>query len=206
VGAIATEDHLAAFQRVLDPADNSTGGGAASAIAGAMAAALAAMVARLSLGRNAAQPDATFEEISAAGGKLARELLEGSAEDARAFDAVVAAYRLPKGSDAEAATRQTAIQAAITHAAHVPLGNAARCAAVLELVSRLEGCSNPKAVSDLQGAAYLARAGLQGCLANVDINLPGIQDSDISEEIRTRAETLRQTEHTLSLRRPDASG
>jgi formiminotetrahydrofolate cyclodeaminase len=192
VSAMATAEQIAAFQRVLDPADNSTGGGTASAIAGAMAAALAAMVARLSIGRSAAEPDGTFQEIAEAGGALAQALLAGSDEDARAFDAVVAAHRLPKGTEAEAAARRSAIQTTVTHAALVPLGNAERCAAVLALVSRLEGRSNPKALSDLQCAGYLARAGLQGCLANVEINLPGIRDREMAEEIRTQAQELQR--------------
>jgi methenyltetrahydrofolate cyclohydrolase len=193
MGAIATDDQMAAFQRVLDPADNSTGGGTASAIAGAMAAALAAMVARLSMDRNAAEPETTFQEIAQTGGELARALLAGSDADARAFDALVAAYRLPKGLETEAAARRAAIQAAIANAARVPLRNAESCARVLVLVAQLEGRSNPRAVSDLQCAAYLARAGIQGCLANVDINLPGIKDPAVAEEIRLQAQELRQT-------------
>ena len=38
------DERTGAYLRVLDPADNSTGGGSASALAGGMAAALAAMV------------------------------------------------------------------------------------------------------------------------------------------------------------------
>jgi methenyltetrahydrofolate cyclohydrolase len=194
VSALATDHQVAAFRRVLDPADNSTGGGSASAIAGAMAAALAAMVARLSIGLAAAEPDAFFQEIAQGGEELSRTLLAGSDEDARAFDAVVAAYRQPKELEIEAVARRAAIQAAIIHAARVPLRNAENCATVLTLVGRLEGRSNPRAVSDLQCAAFLARAGLQGCLANVDINLPGIKDPGVAEEIRSRAQELRQTE------------
>jgi formiminotetrahydrofolate cyclodeaminase len=190
---MATDAQLTAFQRVLDPADNSTGGGTASAIAGAMAAALTAMVARLSLGQKTSEPDATFQEIAQTGSELARVLLAGSDEDARAFDAVMAAYRLPKGLESEAVARRSAIRAAIVNAARVPLRNAESCARVLALVAQLEGRSNPRAASDLQCAAYLARAGLEGCLANVDINLPDVKDPATAEEIRTRAQELRQT-------------
>jgi methenyltetrahydrofolate cyclohydrolase len=200
VSAIATDDQIAAFLRVLDPADNSTGGGAASAIAGAMSAALAAMVARLSLGRTAAELDATFQEIAGAGSELAQALLAGSDEDARAFDAVMAAYRLPKGIESEAAARRTAIQAAIVNAARVPLQNAECCAGVLALVAQLERRSNPRAASDLRCADYLAQAGLQGCLANVEINLPDIKDPALAEEIRGRAQELRKMWGELAIR------
>lgn len=186
-----THDCTTTFLRVLDPADNSTGGGSASALAGGMAAALAAMVARLSLGTNSPEPEAYYREIAEAGAKLVGALIAGADEDARSFDAVMAAYRLPKGSDAEKQARSVAIKAAMIDATRVPLQNAERCAAVLELVVRLEGRSNPRALSDLQSAGYLARAGLQGCLANVEINLPGVKDPVTAEEIRGAARRLK---------------
>src|SRR5512135_778445 len=97
-------DTVSAFLQVLDPHDNSTGGGTASALAGAMAAALAAMVARLSGGKGAGAqagppghgPSGPFEAVRAAGEALAVELAGGAARDAEAFEAVKAAYRLPK--------------------------------------------------------------------------------------------------------------
>jgi formiminotetrahydrofolate cyclodeaminase len=79
------------------------------------------------------------------------------------------------------------------NAARVPLRNAQRCVQVSALASRLEGRTNPRVTSDLQCAAYLARAGLQGCLANVETNLPSIKDPATAEEIRTQARDLRLT-------------
>jgi methenyltetrahydrofolate cyclohydrolase len=184
------DERTAAFLRVLDPADNSTGGGTAAAIAGGMAAALAAMVARLSVGADSPEPEAYYREVARRGGDLAEALIAGGDEDARSFDAVLAAYRLPKATDADKDERRAAIQAAMMQATRVPLHNAERCADVLALVARLAGRSNPRAASDLQCAGFLARAGLQGCLANVAINLPGIKDAAAAEEIRARASEL----------------
>ncbi len=76
-------------------------------------------------------------------------------------------------------------------ATRVPLRSAEQCAAVLDLVAQLAGRSNQRALSDLQSAGYLARAGLAGCLANVDINLPGVKDETAAAEIRGRADALR---------------
>jgi len=187
---IITEGQMAAFHRVLDPLDNSTGGGTASAVAGAMAAALVAMVARLSVGANAVEGEAFYQGIAREAGGLREALLAGAEEDARSFDAVMAAFRLPKATDAEKQTRRAAIQEATVYATRVPLHNAEHCAEVLALAAQLEGRSNPRALSDLQSAGYLARAGLQGCLANVDINLPGVKDETVAGEIRGRATAL----------------
>jgi formiminotetrahydrofolate cyclodeaminase len=199
VGAVAgfserrtmNDELTATFLRVLDPADNATGGGSASALAGGMAAALAAMVARLSVNGAGGEADDYYPPIAQAGAGLAQALIAGAAEDARSFDAVMAAYRLPKATDAEKAARGAAIRAAMVRATRVPLRNAELCAEALALVARLAGRSNPRALSDLQSAGYLARAGLLGCLANVEINLPGVKDEAAAAEIRARAGALR---------------
>ena len=60
-----TDADLQAFLRVIDPDDNATGGGTASAVAGAMAAGLAGMVARLSVGKDGMEPDPYYHEIDA---------------------------------------------------------------------------------------------------------------------------------------------
>lgn len=185
------DQDLKAFLRVLDPADNSTGGGTASAVAGAMAAALCAMVARLSVGKKDMEPEDYYQPIIDEGERLAGKLMAGSREDSQAFDLVREAYRLPKESEAEKAARRAAIDAAMLHATRVPLGNAEDCARVLELCRALTGRSNPNAGSDLGSARALAAAGLAGCLANVDINLPGVAAGEGRDEIERRAADLR---------------
>lgn len=190
---MTTEDdpRVRAFLRVLDPEDDATGGGTASAVAAAMSASLAGMVARLSVGREGSEPEAFYRQIEAEAVGMAEALFEGGREDAAAFDAVRAAYRLPRETEEEKATRSAAIQAALVRAARVPLANAERAAAALELAGRLEGRSNPNCVSDLICARELARAALAGCLANVEINLSGIRDGEARAELETRAATLR---------------
>ena len=185
------DENITAFLKVLDPADNSTGGGTASAVAGSMAGALVAMVARLSLGKEGMEPDAFYTELGASAESLSAELFDGGREDSGAFEAVRSAFRLPKGNDEEESVRREAIQAAWVHAARVPLANAEHCRQVLELGMQLRGRSNPNAASDLACALYLARAGLLGCLENVEINLPAIKDQQVAAELAERASVLR---------------
>jgi methenyltetrahydrofolate cyclohydrolase len=187
------QDPASAFWKVLDPADNTTGGGSASAIAGAMAAALVAMVGRLSRSKAGAADPSFYDETCAAAEDLSRALLDGSRDDSQAFEGVRAAFGLPKGTDEEKQARLDAIQAAWLRAARVPLDNAERCAAVLNLAHRLEGRSNPNVASDLACALHLAHAGMLGCIENVKINLPAIRDPQAAGVLSERLQALANT-------------
>jgi formiminotetrahydrofolate cyclodeaminase len=184
------DENLESFLRVLDPDDNTTGGGTASSVAGAMAGGLVAMVARLSIGKKYERPDKFFHEIATEAHALSTALFEGGRLDSKAFDAVIAGYRMPKGNDEQKAARNAAIQQAMIEATLVPLTNADRCWEVFELAGKLEGCSNPNAASDLECARHLARAGVLGCIANVKINVPSIKDEMVAENLLSKAEAL----------------
>lgn len=178
----------------MDPADNSTGGGSASAIAGGMAAALAAMVARLSMGKPGLEPDDYYRPIIDEAEALSQRLLQGACRDSESFDAVMAAYRMPKASEPERAARQRAVSEAMLRATEIPLANAEGCRRVVELCERLKDRSNPNARSDLECAFHLARAGLGGCLDNVAINLPNVKDANQVQRIQSHAEHLGRLE------------
>ena len=184
------DENIRAFLRVLDANDNSTGGGTASAIAGAMGAALVAMVARLSIGKDGMKQDSYYHPIIDEAEALSKELFEGGREDAEAFDGIRQAYRWPKESVQEKTERSQAIQKAFIHATEVPLANAKMCARSLELAEKLIHRSNPNAVSDLICGQYLARAGTRGCLENVQINLSMIKDQEDQKRLSEEADNL----------------
>ncbi len=185
-------ENINAFMKVLDPEDNSTGGGTASAVAGAMAAALGAMVARLSIGKPDMEPDAYYLHRAARLTTLSNDLFTGGKLDSQAFEAVRSAFRLPKETDADKQARSTAIQTAWIEAAKIPLTNASRCVDVLGLLDELEGRSNENAASDLRCAVYLATAGGRGCLENVAINIPMIKDPAAAGQLEQDLLSLRR--------------
>ncbi len=187
------DEALAAFLKVLDPADNSTGGGTASAIAGAMAAALVSMVARLSLGKPEMENDSFYREISQQAEDLSSRLYQGGAADSRAFEAIRAAYKLPKATPEDKKRRLAAIQEAALNAALIPLDNAEACQKVLSLHRKLRRRFNPNTASDLECAAFLAQAGLSGCLANIEINLRSLKEEGKIIELSSRVHALRKT-------------
>ena len=191
--SIATDAELKAFLDVLNPEDNSTGGGTASAVAGAMAAGLAGMVARVSLGKEGLRSDHFYEGIDSRARGLTGELLSGGEEDSQAFGHVMRAYRMPKETDGDKKLRSAAIQTGLAGATVVPLQNGERCADVVELIESLAPSHNSNATSDLEVGRRLAAAGLAGCIDNVEINLGSIKDNAIRAGFEKRLQALKST-------------
>ncbi len=195
---IWTDADVEAFLKVIDPADDATGGGTASAVAGAMAAGLVGMVARVSKGKPDLESDEFYDTIDAAARQLTQQLMQGGREDSEAFGAVMDAYRLPKETEEDRGARTKAIRAAMVEATRVPLSNAQLCVRVLELADRLATRFNENAASDLACARSLAGSGAEGCLANVAINLPGVKDEEAKAEMEAEARECRSVFNVLS--------
>lgn len=179
---------VAQFLDRLASTDPAPGGGSAAALAGAMAAGLVAMVARLSKGKGG--DDAAFERTAQEADRARGWLTDLAGEDARAFEAVMRAMRLPRGSDEEKRVRQAAIQQALRGAAEVPLRVMRRTVDVLKLLPELAGQGNPHAVSDAAVGTLLAYAAAHGALHNVRINLASISDDAYVATLRAEAEAL----------------
>jgi formiminotetrahydrofolate cyclodeaminase len=188
---------------ILDAGDATTGGGSAAALSGAMAAGLLGMVARLSVGKGLELGDERFRACTEEAAELRDALAEGAAADAAAYSLIKAAYSLPKGGEEEKAARQAAVQDALIAAATVPRDNARRAARVLDLCRELGGRSNEAAASDLAVALELARVGVLGAAANIDVNVAGMQGVPAAEVLLAEAEELRS--HAGALPAPASS-
>jgi formiminotetrahydrofolate cyclodeaminase len=175
------------FLRQLASGAPTPGGGAASALSGALGAALVSMVCNLTVGRERyAATEAEVRAILDEATRLLDRLQRGIDEDAAAFDDVMAAYRLPRGTDEEKAARTTEIQEATYRAALTPLALAEASAAVVELAERALGKTNTNVASDLAVAALLGVAGMDGAAANVEINLAALKDEGRKAELAGR--------------------
>ncbi len=169
------------------------GGGSAAALAGALAAALAAMVARLTAGRKRyADVQGQAEAIVAQAERLRASLTAAIAQDAAAYDGVVAACRLPKETAAEQAARQAAIEAATVRAAEVPLATARQAVEALELARDVARIGNVNALTDAGTAAYLAQAAFEGAAFNVRINAVQVRDAEKRNAWLEELEQMRQ--------------
>lgn len=156
------------------------GGGSASAATGAAGAGLLRMVVSLTLGKEKYKE--SWEALSALAPRLDESrarLLELVDEDTRAFDAIVAARRLPKGTDEEKAARAKAIDDATVLATATPMQTAFFCHQALAHAPAVLEHGNPNAASDAWVGGLLLSAALEGALANVRINLSGIGDAEL---------------------------
>ena len=167
------------------------GGGSASALGGAVGASLLAMVAGLPKPRALSPED--IERLAVAGGRCAAisdRLAALMDRDSSAYDLVVAAFRLPKGTDEEKAARGLLIQKALRSATEAPLDTMRACAEAIEVAAVIAAFGNRNASSDVHVGLELLRAGLRGAKLNVDVNLPGIKDETFAAAVRRDAEHL----------------
>jgi len=164
------------------------GGGSAGAASAAMAAGLATMVARMSRGKKAyVQYERALSEAIARLSELLEALKAAIDADAESYNAVMKAYKQAKDS----AGKDGVIDDALKQATNVPLGVAERAREVAAIVETLKPITNPNMKSDLTTAFALARAAMEGALANVEINLESLKDQVFAAETRKRALALR---------------
>jgi glutamate formiminotransferase/formiminotetrahydrofolate cyclodeaminase len=121
---------------------------------------------------------------------LKADFLRAVDEDARAFDAVMAANRLPKGTPGEQASREAAVQEATRRAIEVPLSVMRACAKMLPLVESVAEKGNKNSISDAGVAAMALKTAAGGAYLNVLINLPGLSDRKAAEKARDEARSL----------------
>ncbi len=175
---------LRAFADATASESPAPGGGSVSAYVGALGAALGTMVANLSAHK--AGWDARWEEFSAhaeRGQRLKDELLALVDEDTAAFNAILAAFGLPKGTEAEKAARTAAIEAATRRATEVPFRVMQVAADALPLAAAMAEQGNPNSASDAGVGALCARAAVQGAYLNVRINAKGLADRAFAERV-----------------------
>lgn len=167
------------------------GGGTAAAIAGAMGASLAEMVAALTLSKEKyAASHAAVRPIAEAAQLARAEFVRLASEDSDAYDAVVAARRLPKETEEQKTQRAHRIAIANKHAAEVPMRTADAAVQLLAALPELAQSGNPNAVSDAGAAALLLDACVEAALLNVGINLSGIDDAGFVAEMQRETADL----------------
>ena len=181
---------VAGLLSALASPDPTPGGGTAAAIAGAMGTSLLVMVTGLAKSKsNTDDEKAALTGARSALEPIATRLTQLADADTDAFNAVMAAYRLPKATDGEKASRSGAIQEALRAATVVPLDTLRACADAIDRGQAVAAHGNRSASSDVGVAIGLLKAAADGAAANVRINLTSLKDESFKTE--AEAETTR---------------
>lgn len=190
--SIATQT-VSEFLDSLASSSPTPGGGAVAGLCGATGSSLLAMVANLTIGKKGyEEASARMEGILSIAEEERAAFLELADRDAAAFDAVMAAFKMPKETEQEKAERSAAIQRASVEAAEVPLAIARKALAVMELAPEAVAIGNANAASDAASAAQLLSAAAGCAIYNVEINAATIKDSATAERFRNECTTLRE--------------
>jgi methenyltetrahydrofolate cyclohydrolase len=185
------EQSLRRFLDELASSAPTPGGGSAAAVMGAMGAALVSMVCNLTIGRKdceAVEPE--MRRALSEAETLRQRLTAMIADDVQAFDALMAAYKLPRATEDQKLSRGRAIQEATKRATDVPLACAEACAELIAVAQRVAPAGSRHVISDAGVASLAAYAALRSAALNVYINVPSIQDVDFVQSRRGRLDRV----------------
>jgi len=178
------ETNMGEFLDNLASAQPTPGGGGAAALAGAMAAALNSMVCNLTIGKKKYQSvSEEMKTVLAESESIRKRFSELIDEDAKAFDNLMSAFRLPKETEEEKKKRSVTIQETTRTAALVPLEMIKLCVKLVPYINITAERGNINVVSDAGVAMLCIGSAAQSAALNVNINLMGISDRKWAKEI-----------------------
>jgi glutamate formiminotransferase/formiminotetrahydrofolate cyclodeaminase len=193
------EDHKLVNMNLVDFADETAsespapGGGSISAYVGSLGASLATMVANLSSHKKGW--DDKWEEFSnwADKGQIIKdELLKMVDADTAAFNKIMTAFGLPKGTDEEKKQRTQAIQDATRFAIEVPFKVMQLSYDSMALIKAMANHGNPNSVSDAGVGALCARTAVMGAFMNVRINAACYEGKAYVNDIIAKGKAIEQ--------------
>ena len=169
------------------------GGGSIAALCAAAAAGLTEMVANLTVGKkNYRSVEAEMNDIAKKVTEYREKLIRAIDEDPEAYNQVMTAFKLPKGTHAEIKRRNQAIQDGLKNAALVPMGVAEDAYQIMGIAEKALTKGNKNAITDGLVAVMTARTAALAALYNVRINLDSITESEFVEALSQKAGALEE--------------
>ncbi len=173
------------------------GGGSIAAYVGSLGMALGTMVANLSAGKRGWEDRKDFfSEWAINGQELKKSLIAAVDEDTRAFNRIMEAFGLPKGTDEEKKARTQAIEDATKYACDVPYKVMELAYSGLVLLEQMIEKGNPNSITDAGVGVLCVKTAVRGAYFNVLVNAQGLKDRAFADDIKNRAQLLLATNHT----------
>ncbi len=176
------------------------GGGSISAYMAVLGVSLGTMVSNLSAGKKGWEDKLDFfSEMAETGQALKDKLLHLVDEDTAAFNKIIDAVRMPKGSDAEKEARSHAMNEATKYAINIPMEIMRTSLASYDFLTVMAEKGNPNSVSDAGVGALACRAAVHGAYLNVKINCADFEDTDfVTKTLKEADEMLTKSDKECS--------
>lgn len=173
----------------LGKKEGTPGGGSAAAYIASMSAALVRMVADIQKDKKAYADYSEEITLALEAAHALRKAFEQLAkDDAVAFEPVLMAYKLPKGTDEEKERRQEEVQKAIKGAAQPPLEMLEKSHDLIDLIDQLTRMKmKGTIVNDLMVATLFVGTVLETAVLNVTINTKLLSDTNERNELEKKA-------------------
>lgn len=192
---VLTDLSVSAFADEVSADAPTPGGGSVAALAGALGASLAAMVGNLTVRRpEHREVRDRMKTLATEAQGLKARLIQAVVEDSAAFDAVMDANRMPRGTPDEIEARKAAQDAANARATRVPFDVLALCEQAARLACEAADSGYENCLSDGAAGAAMALAGAESAALNVRINLHAAGTSPANTRMAAEADaTLDRT-------------
>ena len=182
VWAARVEDLL----RRTASAEPTPGGGSVAAVTGALGVALIQMAVAVT------ERGAVLDHHGARLASLQEQIMPAADADMRHFDAVMAAYRLPRDDNAQRGARLQKIEKASIDATDGPLSLVAVLVEALALSREVEPLVKASIVSDVLAGREVIGGAARAALLTADINIDALtrRSAPAAAELRVRRDTL----------------
>lgn len=152
------------------------------------------MAIAISAGDDAADGPAQFGAAQSRARELQAAVVEAADRDVAEFDSLMAAYRMPRGSEYERTARARLIDETTVTATRGPLSLAEAAIAGTALADQVEPLVKRTIVSDVQAGRDLLCGAVLAALRTADINLAGLEQRDHPEalDLRRRRDAVRR--------------
>lgn len=187
---------LTAFANETASESPAPGGGSISAYCGSLGVALGTMVANLSAGKRGWEDQVGyFSDWAAKGQEIKDAFLKSVDEDTRAFNTIMDAFGLPKGTEEEKKARAAAIEDATKYACEVPLKVMKTAYSSLEMLEAMIIKGNQNSVTDAGVGVLCVKTAVRGAYFNVLVNAKGLKDRSWADAIIAEAQAVLDANH-----------
>jgi formiminotetrahydrofolate cyclodeaminase len=195
--SVLIQQTLTQFTDALAARTATPGGGSMAAFLAAGGVALVSMACRFTSGEKYSAVEPAMVEAAKRLDALRPRALALVDLDSGSYDAVSAAYGMPRATDAEKSARSAAIQKGLKGALEVPFETMQLALDGLELTEPIAARLNPNLASDCGVGARCLATALESAFANVRINAASIKDAAYVSERTTAAELMRARANEL---------